>query len=122
MAARPSPSPAATIAAPFTLNDVGVPSHSPGQRSSRAHTRTSGSAVGEVQMDDDEDRGRVGELLARLNAQSGSPLPTSALGRLRRTTTAAVRTGAGLLVGRLRGRDGIDGEVLERLILPMGEL
>ncbi|MEO8182341.1 MAG: AarF/ABC1/UbiB kinase family protein [Deltaproteobacteria bacterium] len=73
-------------------------------------------------MDDDEDLGRVRQLLARLSAQSGKPIATSALGRLRRTTTAAVRTGVGLVVGRLRGRDGVDAQVIERLILSMGEL
>jgi predicted unusual protein kinase regulating ubiquinone biosynthesis (AarF/ABC1/UbiB family) len=65
---------------------------------------------------------RVRELLARLSAQSGTQIPTSALGRLRRTATAAVRTGAGLVVGRLRGHEGIDAEVVERLVLSMGEL
>jgi len=69
-----------------------------------------------------DDLKRVGELLARLSAQSGRPLPTSALGRLRRTVTAAVRTGADLAIGHLRGRDGVEAEVLERLILSMGEL
>src|SRR5437868_14993912 len=73
-------------------------------------------------MDDDEDLGRVRELLARLSAQSGKPIPTSALGRLRRTATAAMRTGAGLLVGRLRGREGVDAQLIEQLILSMGEL
>jgi len=71
---------------------------------------------------DDEELGRVRELLARLSAQSGKPIPTSALGRLRRTTTALVRTGAGLVAGRVRGRQGIDAQVIERLILSMGEL
>jgi predicted unusual protein kinase regulating ubiquinone biosynthesis (AarF/ABC1/UbiB family) len=65
---------------------------------------------------------RVGELLARLSAESGTQIPTSALGRLRRTATAAVRTGAGLVVGRLRGHEGIDAQVIERLVLSMGEL
>jgi len=50
------------------------------------------------------------------------PLPTSALGRLRRTATTAVRTGAGLVVGRLRGGEGIDAQVIERLILSLAEL
>ena len=33
-----------------------------------------------------------------------------------------MRTGAGLVVGRLRGHEGIDAEVIERLVLSMGEL
>jgi len=73
-------------------------------------------------MEDDENVGRMLELLARLSALSGKPIPTSALGRLRRTTSAALRTGAGLVVGRIRGREGIDAQVIERLVLSMGEL
>jgi len=72
--------------------------------------------------EDDEDVGRMRELLARLSALSGKPIPTSALGRLRRTTSAAVRTGAGLVVGRLHGHKSIDAQVIERLVLSMGEL
>jgi predicted unusual protein kinase regulating ubiquinone biosynthesis (AarF/ABC1/UbiB family) len=74
-------------------------------------------------MDDDGDNlGRVRELLARLSSESGTEIPTSAFGRLRRTATAAVRTGAGLAVGRLRGREDIDAQLIERLVLSMGEL
>jgi predicted unusual protein kinase regulating ubiquinone biosynthesis (AarF/ABC1/UbiB family) len=64
----------------------------------------------------------VRDLLARLSAASGTPIPTSAVGRLRRTATAAVRTGAGLVFNRLRGHEGLDAQVLERLVMSMGEL
>jgi predicted unusual protein kinase regulating ubiquinone biosynthesis (AarF/ABC1/UbiB family) len=64
----------------------------------------------------------VRELLARLSAESGRPISTSALGRLRRTATVAVRTGAGLLVGRLGGQEGLNSQAIERLVLSMGEL
>ena len=73
-------------------------------------------------MNDDEDLGRVRELLVRLSAESGKPIPTSALGRLRRTTSALVRTGAGVMLGRVRGREGMDAQLIERLVLSMGEL
>lgn len=68
-------------------------------------------------MNDDEDAGRVRELLVRLSAESGKPIPTSALGRLHRTTTALVRTGAGVALGRVRGREGMDAQVIQGLIL-----
>lgn len=72
-------------------------------------------------MDDDDFR-TVHGLLARLSAEAEKPIPTSALGRLRRTASAALRTGAGLAAYRLRGRERIDAQVIERLVMSMGEL
>jgi len=72
--------------------------------------------------DDNDTSRRVRELLLRLKSQSGAKIPTTAISRLRQTASAAVRTGAGLLVGRLRGHEGIDAELVERMVLSMGEL
>jgi hypothetical protein len=69
-------------------------------------------------MSDDDDLGRVRELLARRSSRVRRAPPRSARGRRGRTAPAAVRTGTGLVVGRLRGREGIDAEVIERLSLP----
>ena len=44
-------------------------------------------------------------LLEHLRAQEGAPIPTSSLGRLRRTAVAGARVGLAALAGRLRGRD-----------------
>lgn len=75
----------------------------------------------EVLMADD-DFGPLRALLARLSAEAEKPVPTSALGRLRRTASVALHTGAGLAARRLRGRERIDAQVIERLVLSMGEL
>lgn len=44
-------------------------------------------------------------LLERLRAQEGISIPTTSLGRLRRTASAGARMGLGALAGRLRGGD-----------------
>ena len=68
-------------------------------------------------MTDEHTLARVRELLVRLSAQPETQIPTSALGRLRRTATAAARTGAGIALGSLRGNAGIDARVIEQLVL-----
>lgn len=44
-------------------------------------------------------------LLERLKAKEGAPIPTSALGRLRRTAAAGARVGLGAVAGRFRGNE-----------------
>jgi predicted unusual protein kinase regulating ubiquinone biosynthesis (AarF/ABC1/UbiB family) len=61
-------------------------------------------------------------LLARLAELTGVPIPTSSLGRLRRTATTALRAGADQLLGRLGGADGFDPKAIERIVLSLGEL
>lgn len=61
-------------------------------------------------------------LLTALSEGEGTPLPTSALGRMRRTATAAARAGTSHLLGRLRGRPEADAEALRRLVVSLGQL
>jgi predicted unusual protein kinase regulating ubiquinone biosynthesis (AarF/ABC1/UbiB family) len=62
-----------------------------------------------------------------LAEQSGTPVPTSALGRLRRTAGAALRAGVGALRSRhgendASGLSALDPEDVARLVLSLGEL
>ena len=65
-------------------------------------------------------------LLEHLRTEEGAPIPTSSLGRLRRTAFAGARVGLGALAGRLRGRDlnlgALSPEALARLVESLGEL
>jgi hypothetical protein len=65
-------------------------------------------------------------LLEHLRTEEGAPVPTSLLGRLRRTAVAGARVGLGALAGRLRGRDlnlgALSPEALARLVESFGEL
>src|SRR5262249_39048986 len=65
-------------------------------------------------------------LLERLRAEEGAPIPTSALGRLRRTALTGARVGLGALAGKMRGRDlnlgSLSPEALARLVESFGEL
>jgi predicted unusual protein kinase regulating ubiquinone biosynthesis (AarF/ABC1/UbiB family) len=65
-------------------------------------------------------------LLEHLRAEEGAPIPTSSLGRLRRTAVAGARVGLGALAGKLRGRDlslgALSPEALARLVESLGEL
>ncbi len=69
-------------------------------------------------MADDEDA--ISRLVAALAAGSGD-IPRRALGRALRVGGAALRTGRGVLLSRLRD-DDIDQETLEKLALSLGEL
>lgn len=66
------------------------------------------------------------ELLERLVQQEGAPIPTTALGRLRRTASAGARLGLGAVAGRLRGSElnlgAVSPEVLAKLAESFGEL
>jgi len=66
------------------------------------------------------------QLIDNLRAQGGKGIPTSALGRLQKTATAAARIGVGALAGRLRGEEfnfgSLSPEALSRLVETMGEL
>ena len=66
------------------------------------------------------------ELLAHLRADEGAPIPTSALGRLRRTMGAGARAGLGALAGRLRGGElnlgSLSPEAMAKLVESFGEL
>src|SRR5689334_14258719 len=61
-------------------------------------------------------------LLRRLQGQAGAQLPTTTLGRLRRTATSAARLGVGVVAGKLRGDDEIDEEAIGALVMGFGEL
>ena len=65
-------------------------------------------------------------LLEHLRSEEGAPIPTSPLGRLRRTAVAGARVGLGALAGRLRGRElnlgALSPEALARLVESFGEL
>ena len=65
-------------------------------------------------------------LLEHLRAEEGAPIPTSPLGRLRRTAFAGARVGLSALGGKLRGRDlnlgSLSPEGLARLVESLGEL
>ena len=66
------------------------------------------------------------QLLWNLRAKGGSPLPTSSLGRLQKTASAAARIGIGALAGRLRGEEfnigSLPPEAVARLVETLGEL
>jgi len=66
------------------------------------------------------------QLVDSLRAKGGKSIPTSALGRLQKTATAAARLGVGALASRLRGEEfnfaSLSPEALTRLIETMGEL
>jgi predicted unusual protein kinase regulating ubiquinone biosynthesis (AarF/ABC1/UbiB family) len=65
-------------------------------------------------------------LLEHLRAEQGAQIPTSSLGRLRRTAVAGARVGIGSLTAKLRGRDlnlgSLSPEALARLVESLGEL
>lgn len=71
---------------------------------------------------DDGDTGEKKRLLERILERSGVPIPTSALGRIRRTATTAIRAGADQLLGRFISSEGLDPKAIERLVLSLGEL
>jgi len=74
-------------------------------------------------QDDPKDRAEsVRRLLERLSAQTETPIPTSALGRLRRTASTALRAGTGMVAGRLLGSSGVEQQAIERVVLSLGEL
>jgi predicted unusual protein kinase regulating ubiquinone biosynthesis (AarF/ABC1/UbiB family) len=66
------------------------------------------------------------QLLDNLRAKGGKAIPTSSLGRLQKTASAAARLGMGALAGRLRGEEfnfgALPPEALARLVETMGEL
>ena len=66
------------------------------------------------------------QLLWNLRAQGGRALPTSSLGRLQKTASAAARIGIGALAGRLRGEEfnigSLPPEAVARLVETLGEL
>ncbi|HUM13124.1 MAG TPA: AarF/ABC1/UbiB kinase family protein [Myxococcaceae bacterium] len=76
----------------------------------------------EKQDEDGSGPDAVARLLRLLGEGDGTRIPTSLLGRLRRTATTAARAGAGALVGRLRGLGGPQEQVIEQLVLSLGEL
>jgi predicted unusual protein kinase regulating ubiquinone biosynthesis (AarF/ABC1/UbiB family) len=65
-------------------------------------------------------------LLEHLRAEAGAPIPTSSLGRLRRSAVAGARVGLAALAGTLRGRDlnlaALSPQALARLVEAFGEL
>lgn len=65
-------------------------------------------------------------LLEHLRAEEGAQIPTSSLGRLRRTAVAAARVGISSLAARLRGGDlnlgSLSPEAIARLVESFGEL
>ncbi len=66
------------------------------------------------------------QLLDNLRAKGGNALPTSSLGRLQKTASAAARIGMGALAGRLRGEEfnlaSLPPEAVARLVETFGEL
>jgi predicted unusual protein kinase regulating ubiquinone biosynthesis (AarF/ABC1/UbiB family) len=66
------------------------------------------------------------ELLALLRDAEDTPIPTSSLGRLRRTMGAGARAGLGALAGRLRGGElnlgSLSPEAMAKLVRSFGEL
>lgn len=66
------------------------------------------------------------KLLEGLRAHEQAEIPTTALGRLRRTAGAGARAGLGALAGRLRGGEanlgGLSPEALAKLVESFGEL
>jgi predicted unusual protein kinase regulating ubiquinone biosynthesis (AarF/ABC1/UbiB family) len=73
-----------------------------------------------VASSDDPDAKR--RLLSRIADRRNISIPTTSLGRLRRTATAALRVGADQLLRRLSGDEGLDAETLQRVVLSLGEL
>jgi predicted unusual protein kinase regulating ubiquinone biosynthesis (AarF/ABC1/UbiB family) len=67
-----------------------------------------------------EPEDRIARLVAALAAGSDD-MPKSVVGRAWRAGAAALRTGSGVLFGRLRGGD-LDARTLEKLALSLGEL
>src|SRR5919197_276767 len=61
-------------------------------------------------------------LLSRIADRRDAPVPTTSLGRLRRTARAALRVGADQLLRRFSGEKGLDAETIERVVLSLGEL
>ncbi|HEY3450448.1 MAG TPA: AarF/ABC1/UbiB kinase family protein [Myxococcales bacterium] len=68
----------------------------------------------------------VQELLESLARQEGAEIPTTALGRLRRTAAAGARVGLGAVAGRLRGGElnlgSLSPEALSKLAQSFGQL
>jgi predicted unusual protein kinase regulating ubiquinone biosynthesis (AarF/ABC1/UbiB family) len=68
----------------------------------------------------------VQQLMWNLRAKGGGTLPTSPLGRLQKTASAAARIGIGALAGRLRGEEfnlgSLPPEAVSRLVETLGEL
>jgi predicted unusual protein kinase regulating ubiquinone biosynthesis (AarF/ABC1/UbiB family) len=66
------------------------------------------------------------DLLERLQSKQGAPIPTSSLGRLRRTAAIGARAGLGALAGKLRGANlnmgSLSPDVLAKLVESFGEL
>ena len=66
------------------------------------------------------------QLLENLRAKGGGALPTSSLGRLQKTASAAARIGVSALAGRLRGEafnfGSLPPEAVARLVETLGEL
>jgi predicted unusual protein kinase regulating ubiquinone biosynthesis (AarF/ABC1/UbiB family) len=66
------------------------------------------------------------QLVDRLRAKEGRRIPTSSLGRLQKTATAAARVGIGALAGRLRGEefrlDRLSPDALAQMVESFGEL
>jgi predicted unusual protein kinase regulating ubiquinone biosynthesis (AarF/ABC1/UbiB family) len=67
---------------------------------------------------DDDDQRLLDALLAALRENEGAAIPTSALGRLRRSAGAALRLGA----GRLLHGGALDHHTVAKLVLSLGEL
>ena len=61
-----------------------------------------------VASDDDEGDARLSRLLGLIRERAGARLPTSSLGRLRRTASTALRAGADQLLGRIAGGTALD--------------
>jgi predicted unusual protein kinase regulating ubiquinone biosynthesis (AarF/ABC1/UbiB family) len=68
--------------------------------------------------DEDDDRHLLDALLAALRESEGTAVPTSSLGRLRRTAGAALRLGT----GRLLHGSALDNQTISKLVLALGEL
>jgi predicted unusual protein kinase regulating ubiquinone biosynthesis (AarF/ABC1/UbiB family) len=66
------------------------------------------------------------QLLDNLRAKGGKALPTSSLGRLQKTASAAARIGIGAIAGRLRGEEfnlgAMSPEAMTKLVESLGEL
>ncbi|RPH65980.1 MAG: hypothetical protein EHM78_24445, partial [Myxococcaceae bacterium] len=71
---------------------------------------------------DDSDGEGKKWILERILGRSGVPIPTSALGRIRRTATTAIRAGTDQLLGRRASGEVFDPKASERLVLSLGEL
>jgi len=77
--------------------------------------------------DDDGDDDLAAALVDRLRAAPARAVPTSGLGRIARTASAAARTAGAALSGRLRRRGdgglaGADLAAIEKLVTSLGEL